>query len=563
MFLKDSIYTAIGLAAPVLYEQLDFESFLNSTLVQEVQIQKPGYNILRRRAAIILGQWLPVKEGLNRPLVYQIFQHLLDKNDHLNDQVVRVTAGRQLNNVVDPFEFSAEPFMPYAAPILHSLMTLIQELELPDTKIRLLSTVSTIVIKMERRISPFADQIISLLPPLWDQAGEECLMKQSILGLLSALVTSLQAESRKYHTIVIPLIQSSIEPTSEARAYLLEDTLDLWAAILVQTPSPNPEIYSLVQYLFPMYEVASDTLRTALEITESYIYLIPLEILANASLILSPFTKLLRSAKGEASGMMTALVELLIRAADSHGGLNLVGELTTTLLSSGLLSTLLSGLHDAFLAHQTTGPKRKTPVIDSPVETDYLNILARLAVTSPSLFGSALDAAVQDTRFQANQSLDQAIEWLLSEWFSHMDSISNPAHKKLNCLALTALLEAGRPWILSRLQSLMTLWTDVVTELVWEYDQENNDGSPDHRDCLVYRDPEAMKAGALEASADGERRWWMEIRDPVHKIDIREFAREKLGVVINGCGGMEAFQREWVQNVDQDVVKAFGRLGVV
>ena len=154
VLLKDSIYAAIGIAAPVLERNLefDFESFLNNTLVEEVQISQSGYNILRRRAAVILGQWLPVKEGLNRPLVYQIFQHLLDKRDQMNDQVVRVTAGRQLKNVVDPFEFVAEPFMPYVPNILSSLMALIEEVELPDTKLALLNTISVMVTKMEQHV---------------------------------------------------------------------------------------------------------------------------------------------------------------------------------------------------------------------------------------------------------------------------------------------------------------------------------------------------------------------------------------------------------------------------
>lgn len=154
ILLKDSIYAAIGLAAPVLegHPDFDFGSFLDNTLVQEVQISSTGYNILRRRAAIVLGQWLPVKEGLNRPLVYQIFQHLLDKGDQLNDQVVRVTAGRQLRNVVDPFEFVAEPFMPYLPNILGRLMALIEEVELPDTKLALLNTISVIVTKMEQHV---------------------------------------------------------------------------------------------------------------------------------------------------------------------------------------------------------------------------------------------------------------------------------------------------------------------------------------------------------------------------------------------------------------------------
>lgn len=152
ILLKDSIYAAIGLAAQVLDQRLDFGAFLVSTLISEVQIQQPGYNILRRRIAIVLGQWLPVKDGLDRPLVYQIFQHLLNKEDRLNDQVVRVTAGRQFKHVVDPFEFTAELFIPYAPPILGSLMQLVEEVDLGETKMALLGTISVIIVKMGHHV---------------------------------------------------------------------------------------------------------------------------------------------------------------------------------------------------------------------------------------------------------------------------------------------------------------------------------------------------------------------------------------------------------------------------
>ena len=186
VLLKDSIYAAIGLAAPVLERNLDFDFgyFLNNTLVQEVQISKPGYNILRRRAAVVLGQWLPVKEGLNRTLVYQIFQHLLDKGDRLNDQVVRVTAGRQLRNVVDPFEFAAEPFMPYVSNILGSLMALVEEVELPETKMALLNTISVIVARMEQHVCPSKQRTWSgaLTVPDFSLCGSNHIPSSSSLG---------------------------------------------------------------------------------------------------------------------------------------------------------------------------------------------------------------------------------------------------------------------------------------------------------------------------------------------------------------------------------------------
>ena len=87
-------------------------------------------------------------------MVYEIFQHLLNKDEEkFNDQVVRVTAGRQLKNIVDPFEFTPEPFMPYAPTLLGRLMALIEEVELNDTKMALLNTISVIVVKMQNHVS--------------------------------------------------------------------------------------------------------------------------------------------------------------------------------------------------------------------------------------------------------------------------------------------------------------------------------------------------------------------------------------------------------------------------
>ena len=371
----------------------------------------------------------------------------------------------------------------------------------------------------------------------------------------------MQAESRRYHSLIIPLIQSSIEPNSESRFYLLEDALELWSTVLGQTPSPaSSDIIALVQYLFPMFEVGSETLRKALEITELYIYLIPSEFLTSAALILNSFGSLLDSVKADASGTVTSLVELLIRSADRLGGASAVGALVQLMLSSGLLSILLSGLYNAFLAHQTSGPNKTIPAIHGIAETDYLNICARLAVVDPSLFLAGFEAAPQINKLEGDDDQSRKIDWLITEWFSHMDSISHPAHTKLNCLALTAFLETGQPWILSHLQSLMTIWTDVVTEIVVDVSPE--EGKVDYRDTLVYTDPNAQKPDGPEPPAD-ERRRVLDFEDPVHRIDVRVFIREKLAVAVEKCGGMEVFQREWVQNVDVEVVRAFSALGII
>ena len=392
----------------------------------------------------------------------------------------------------------------------------------------------------------------------------------------------MQSDSQRYHQILIPLIKTSIDTSSELRSsYLSEDGLELLSIVLMQTPSGvvSPDLISLVQYVLPLVDIRSA--KKTLDIIELYIYLIPTEILSNVAIVLAPLVSLLRSARREGTGTATSLVEILIRQADCLGGISAVSALTQSLLSSSWLSATLSGLHHAFLAHQTSGPNRTISSIDGVVETDYLNVLARLAVASPSILINALEATkCGDDKPQ--ETLSQKLDWLLTEWFSHMDSIGHPVHKKLHCLALTSLLETGQPWILGRLQSLMTVvsettrrgtmlwwdktnwnesqWTDVINELV--LDASLQEGVVDKRDCLVYTDPDASKPEGPESPADLRIRL-LEFKDPVHQIDVRNYVRDRLAVAIESCGGMEAFQRDWVQDVDEDVVRGFGALGIV
>ncbi|OOF97151.1 hypothetical protein ASPCADRAFT_12484, partial [Aspergillus carbonarius ITEM 5010] len=565
VLLKDSLYSAIGLSAASLEQHLDFNKFLETTLVPEVQIQEQGYNLLRRRIAIVLGQWVPVKSSeLNKNAIYQIFQHLLSKQDPLNDPVVRITAGRQLKNVLDPFEFSPTEFLPYAPAILQDLMALVQEVELSETKMGLLDTVRMAVVKMEDHIAPFSDQILSLLPPLWESSGEEHLMKQAILTLLSSLIHSLKQESIRYHSLILPLIQNSVEPGSETLIYLLDEALDLWSAILMQTPAPaSPEILSLMPALFPIFEAATDSVPQALQIAESYILLAPQEVLSDRIRfqLLVSFETLLKLTTKQRLGVVPRLVELMLRGAESvdGGSENTYNVITRSLLDSSFLSALLEGLHSAHEASQTTGPNRKQTSVYGVVETDYFSVLARLALAHPKIFTSAVSAAT-------NTPEEQVLSWLLTEWFLHYDNIGSTTQKKLHALALTQLLTINGPdsqppsYLLSNLQSYLTMWTDIVTELA--DGAEGNPDDPRGGDYLIYWNNAQTGSYEEHEPPENERRRNWDNSDVLHKVNIRDFIRERLHSLIVGCGGEQRFQEEWLLNVDREVVAAFGALGL-
>ncbi|KAI9047812.1 hypothetical protein LZ554_008520 [Drepanopeziza brunnea f. sp. 'monogermtubi'] len=544
---KDAVYTAMGLAAPVVHLSFDFDSFLTSTLVHDVQQAGAGYKVLRRRIAILLGQWITVKVSeSNRPLVYQIFQHLLNTEDKTNDHVVRITAAKQFKAIVDDFCFEAERFLPYAPDILGRTMALIQEVENTETKMAILDTIRMIAVRLEGHISPFADQIVSMLPGLWEASGQEHLLKQAILTLMSTLVTAMKEEAQRYHAMILPLIQRAVEPGSEMQIYLMEEALELWIVVLAQAPSPvTPEVWALLDSAFPLLEIGSDNLRSVLNIIDAYIILAPEAMLGDQARlrVLSHMKNLLGVKKRELAGLVTTIVENMIRAAEKFGGANGVVQIARDLHESGYTEQVFAGLRDAWEAHETTGPGRKYPKLDDVVETDYFTILARLAMADPSVLITIMSSV---------GNANEVWEWLSKEWFRHFDSMANADRQKLSCLALTRLLELQppvTPIILMRLQDYFAMWTSVISEMIG--------GRDDGGDNLIWLTSEGNE---YEGPEDVRRRLHS-AEDPVHTINTFTFVKDRLGRVVALSGGEEAFQRDWAVNVDKDVLAGFQNLG--
>ena len=220
---------------------------------------------------------------------------------------------------------------------------------------------------------------------------------------------------------------------------------------------------SLAPLLFPIFELGTENLRKALEITESYLLLAPRQMLEDPTRqrFFAAFTVLVGNLKQDSNGIVTHLVEIFVRAAASIGGEAAVEVLAAGLVGTGFMRRLLEGLRESWEAHQTTDLIHKNTNIEGVVETDYLSVLARIALASPSVFVTTMQAVATSRA----EEVELLLHWTLTEWFSHFGNMGEPQKKKLMCLALTKLMETGQAWILSRLQDLITVWTDVITEL--------------------------------------------------------------------------------------------------
>ncbi|KPI41058.1 Importin-11 [Cyphellophora attinorum] len=560
VLLKDSLYAAIGIAAACLDDVLDFNTFLRSTLIPEVQLVKPGYNLLRRRTAVILAQWVPIlPEGIDRFAVYQIFAFLLQQGDPLNDSVVRVTAGRQLRMVLEPFEFKYEDFAPYATPILSNIMLLTSETELSETKMALLETVRVAVTKLEGQIEPYAAGIMNMLPPLWAQSGEEHLMKQAIITMITAIVNSLREKSLTYHVAVLTIISDSIQPESEAAVYLLEEALELWNAILVQTPSHNPtdELLALMTSVLPLLDMGSELLQQLFDIIESYIALSPSTVLAPTFLTplvmsLKSLLPMLASSRARDASHGPHVLEHLAAAIALPENFNnvvreqMTASLFTVLVRTGYLAEVLRIIKEAYEYHKDPRPNRRPPDVIGPGETSLFTLLSRLALLFPSMFIDAINSCSDDSA---------AFNWLVIEWIGHFDAIGDVLRKKLQVLGITALLTASSPpplILLEQLQSLITIWTDLATELGQEAAEESQG------DYLWWYDQPSNTPDWENATPEDRRKRVMSNNDPIYTTNIRQVIGERLRFVVQSWpGGQQAFEQEWLSRIDPTVMQSF------
>ena len=269
------------------------------------------------------------------------------------------------------------------------------------------------------------------------------------------------------------------------QVYLLEDALELWEATVKSTPAPaSQELLDLFPYLIACLEFNSITLRKVLEIIESYVLLAPREIIENyRAQLFGSFAGLLVTLKPENAGTVTRIVEMLIRIAKTIGGDTALKVVGVELINSQFLINIFGVIRESYEANNTTGPNRRFPP-NAVLLTDFFSVLARIVLASPDWFVEVVAMVAE----RQQQTTNEFMKWLLDEWFSHvritlvsrevMDEVltqqglseqfpnmGHPSGRKLNCFALTMLLETNQKWILERLQDHMTVWTDVVMEL--------------------------------------------------------------------------------------------------
>lgn len=547
---KEAIYTAMGASAPNLEGAFDFDNFLATTLVQDAQFTGPLAKVLRRRIAILISIWVPIKiSAESRPLIFDIYRHLLNDKDETNDEVVRLTAARQLKEIAEDFEFKGELFAPYAPDILPQIISLLPEVAVEDTKQAIFETLRLCIQRMEEHVLPFADPIMGALPALWDAAGEAYMIKAAIIGVLSALVYSIGAESRRYQQAMLPIIGQCLSEPSNAA--FLEDIVELWRSLITQSASPlSTEMISLAPLALPLVENEPHVAEAAFEILKAYVVLASEAVLSDTlrrDFLATLCGPLQSSGRGRGADALSSFgtLECMFLYALELGGTSGVSILVQDLLSLGLLHSVLQRIHEDWEYKQLTGPNAaKKEALEWTHKLAYFGILSRIAVADPSLLENVITSVGGDVA--------QVWPWLSAQWFEIVPNMADVDRIKLGCLALTRLAELPtqpmQDLVCSKLQDYFDMWTAAVNEV--------HEGNPLAEDGLVWKD-----VPTSDESTPFEIGWFtVQAREPVHTVHLYPFVTQTLQGLVTRTGGEGAFRENWVVNVDKESLNAFEQL---
>ncbi|KAK2165868.1 hypothetical protein NP493_1346g00008 [Ridgeia piscesae] len=250
ILMKDAIYTAIGLASFDLYDDVDFNQWLQSHLLAELTTKHTNYRVLRRRVVWVIGCWVGVKMAPEmRPTMYEALLPLLQRSE---DLVVRMEVANTLRIAIDDFEFKTEQFQPYLDSSFTLLFQLLKDVVECETKMQILRVISFIIERMQRQIRPHAAPLVQYLPQLWQESSEHNMLRCAILTTLTFLVQGLGAQSVSMYDFLIPVIQMSTDVTQDQHVYLCEDGVELWHHTLQHCPRISPQLIDLYTNIPPL-----------------------------------------------------------------------------------------------------------------------------------------------------------------------------------------------------------------------------------------------------------------------------------------------------------------------
>uniref|UniRef100_A0A2P2HZB5 Importin-11-like n=1 Tax=Hirondellea gigas TaxID=1518452 RepID=A0A2P2HZB5_9CRUS len=551
---KDAVYNAIGLTSFELVDDVDFDNWFTTHLVNELKEEHSNYRILRRRVIWLIGQWTDVRfDPKNRPLLYEACIHLLTNDP---DFVVRYYTALTLKTAIDDFEFDRKCFMPYLTTVFALLFKLLTEARECDVKMQVLNVMSVMIEVIGSDIKGSAAPLIQFLPQLWDNNEQHSLLRCAILNTLTHVVNGMGSDCVNLQSFLLRVLNVSTDNKQDGHVYLIEDGLQLWLSVLENTPNysnrsttsaEHEQLLQLYKNILPVLDSSTEHMQSVTQITIAYVMLCPQPFLQRYGReLLDILGRQVNDLKSEALVLVLRILEVIIRTCNTDG----------VLLVRGVLASIVTGL--------VTDEEDQYPQIVS----SHLSLLSRVLLVDYDSFLWIL----QQLSKSCESTEECVLTQLLRVWCSRMCLVTPDERRKLAALGLCRLVAVYHPAVLAvwgrAVEAIVEVVYDVINEdtnqdklVISESDYgpcppsygsnsvaaamfpgsssdpsylaavaEDDDAPGPSSD--VYNDPDMRHGEALvDEYPDMEhakRRHALAKQDPVHNIHLKEYLGQAL-----------------------------------
>ncbi|XP_026414929.1 importin-11-like [Papaver somniferum] len=495
MLLKDAAYGAAGHVYYELSNYLNFKDWFNGALSLELTTDHPNMRIIRRKVALILGQWVSeIKDDTKRPVYCALIRLLQDK-----DLAVRLAACRSLNFLIEDSNFSERDFTDLLPTCWGLCFNLIDEVQEFDSKVQVLNLISVLIAHVNG-INPFANRLVEFFQKIWEESTGESLLQIQLLVALKNFVVALGYQSPMCYNMLLPILQKGIDVNSPDELNLLEDSVLLWEATLCNAPSMVPQLLGFFPYLVEIMERSFDHLQVAVNIIEGYIILGGTEFL---SMHASTVAKLLDAVVGNVNdrGLISTLpvIEILIQCFPIEA---------PPLIGSTLQKLIIICL---------SGGDERDPS-KAAVKSYSAAILARILVTNTNYLAHLTsDPSLFLALQQASISIeDNVLLCLVDIWIEKVDSVTSIQRKAFG-LALAIILSLRVPQVLDKLDQILSVCTSVVVGDDLNDEESSGDNMNGSEALLEVTVP----------SKDFRKRQ-IKASDPIKQLSLENSVRENL-----------------------------------
>lgn len=518
---KEAVYAAMGTGAYELHDYMDFTPWFRTTLLQEMADSSPAAAPLRRRAALLVGQWAVKLRAEDRPAAYRALLSLLGDKD----VVIKLAATTSLHALIEDWEFQEDAFLPFVGPAFQALTGFLQSAEEFNTQIQIFNLINLIIERLADGVKPHCEGLLRLLPNLWQQG--QTLLRVQVLVALQRLVNALGTDAPAAYPLLLPILQLCTDINQPDELNLLEDGLQLWLIALRNAPSPHGPLLALYSNLTPIMQRSTEHVQLGCQITASCTLLGQAEFLQHyGAAAAHNLQGLVGAVKERGMLLVVQTLEVILQCCPKE--------------AAALLETALAKLLASILGNQEPGL----------VQANAMAVYGRILLQAPAAIMQVCSAAAatpglqgQLNPQQGQDHTSQVLLALLDRWLDKFDSVSSAGARRLSALALCVALTIPLPAVLDRLDVIAACLTAVAAEAASQPDMgafaEAGYAS------ILESDGDASPAivASGEASGEANRRRLLCETDPVNSVRLAAFLKQHVEQSARVHGS--AFQEAW------------------